>query len=398
MLEDRNILIIVSDGVESYKTCELVDTLVQSRAKVKCILTNETKNYISKLTFTELSHHTTFIEADFQEPIEHDPLHIELGEWADLVVIMPVSSIILSNLATCSEDSVLTKVVSISSCPVLIVPSMSIEMKSNEKTRANINQLKEMERYHFVGLFGKTNGKNTPGTDEILIAIRSLLYTGGRRNLTDVQVLISTGCTREFLDSVRFIGNPATGRMGVALAQACIYRGARVTLVHGPMEPTLLGELMGIQCIPVVSSEEMHQAMHDHFPSANLVIMAAAVADVRPTTRFTEKLPKQSLPSTLALDSVPDILADLGKIKKMEQLLIGFAAQTGEILTPAVEKLQRKGLDAILANPIDQPNSGFGSDQNQAIFVDRLGHQEVIASCSKLEMAHRLLDFIAKLF
>ena len=190
---------------------------------------------------------------------------------------------------------------------------------------------------------------------------------------------------------MRFIGNPSTGKMGLALAQAALHRGASVTLVHGPANWDVP---LGVQGISVISAEQMQQAMLQYLPNADVIVMSAAVADVKPRDYSTEKLPKRSLPQALPLEPVPDIVAKLAKLKQPHQILIGFAAQTGDIVNPALEKLQNKKLDAIVANPIDQPDSGFGSDNNQAIFLDSQGRQVAIAPCSKLEMAHHLFDFV----
>jgi phosphopantothenoylcysteine decarboxylase/phosphopantothenate--cysteine ligase len=209
--------------------------------------------------------------------------------------------------------------------------------------------------------------------------------------LAGKRVLISAGGTREHLDPVRFIGNPSTGKMGVALAQAAQHRGATVTLVH-----SITGELplSGVRAIAVTSAQEMRQAMLECFHDADLTVMAAAVADVKPAEYSSEKLPKRSLPNALPLVPVADILAELGSLKQPHQKLIGFAAQTGDIVKPALEKLRAKKLDAIAANPIDQIGAGFGSNTNQAILINAAGKQLEIAPCSKLKMAHRLLDFV----
>jgi phosphopantothenoylcysteine decarboxylase/phosphopantothenate--cysteine ligase len=226
---------------------------------------------------------------------------------------------------------------------------------------------------------------------EILSYIESLLHTGGKRDLNGKRVLISAGGTREHLDPVRFIGNPSSGKMGVALAVAALHRGADVTLVHTINNLELTGE---VRAIAVVTAEEMQAAMLSYFPEADVTIMAAAVADVKPREYFSEKLPKRSLPSSLALEAVPDILMQLGKLKRSHQKLIGFAAQTGDIVTPALEKLRGKNLDAIAANPIDKIGTGFGSDRNQAILINSQGRQVEIPPCSKLEIAHHLFDFV----
>jgi phosphopantothenoylcysteine decarboxylase / phosphopantothenate---cysteine ligase len=222
---------------------------------------------------------------------------------------------------------------------------------------------------------------------------RSLLHTGGQRDFNGQQVLISAGGTREYFDPVRFIGNPSTGKMGVALAQAAAHRGARVTLVHGPMASSLVERSIGIETIGVSSAADMRQAILERFPQADWTVMAAAVADVAPKHYTAHKLPKRELPESLPLVSVPDIAAELGQLKQPHQGLVGFAAQTGDILPPAIAKLERKQLDIIVANPVDLPESGFGSDRNQAILLSRHGEKVAIAPTTKLNMAHQILDF-----
>jgi phosphopantothenoylcysteine decarboxylase/phosphopantothenate--cysteine ligase len=176
-----------------------------------------------------------------------------------------------------------------------------------------------------------------------------------------------------------------------------MHRGAKVTLVHAPIEQHLLNSLKGIQAIAVTSAAEMRQQMLSYFPEADSIIMSAAVADVKPANYVSAKIPKQELPSTLPLVSVPDIVAELGDRKQPHQLLIGFAAQTGDIFKPAFEKMQRKNLDAIVANPIDKVETGFASDTNQAIFIDRTGEKQEIPLCSKLKLSHYLFDFIGEI-
>jgi phosphopantothenoylcysteine decarboxylase / phosphopantothenate---cysteine ligase len=191
---------------------------------------------------------------------------------------------------------------------------------------------------------------------------------------------------------VRFIGNPATGKMGLALAQAAVHRGANVRLVAGSLPDLPIDRR--IAKVAVVTSEEMRCELLTHFPAADLVLMAAAVADVKPANYHVEKLPKKLLPAELQLIPVSDIIAELSQLKQPHQKLIGFAAQTGDIINPALEKLQRKQLDAIVANPVDLPGSGFGTDRNQAVILKQNGEQIEIPACTKLEMAHLILDNI----
>ncbi|MGL5032583.1 MAG: phosphopantothenoylcysteine decarboxylase, partial [Microcystaceae cyanobacterium] len=224
--------------------------------------------------------------------------------------------------------------------------------------------------------------------------IESLVYTKGKRDLQEKNLLITTGGTREYLDPVRFLGNPATGKMGLALAQAALDRGAKVTLIHGPLTDSL-PQSERLKAIAITNAEQMEKVLKIEFPVCDWLIMAAAVADVKPAHYSTVKLPKSELPSALQLIPVSDLVAQLTPQKKPHQLVIGFAAQTGDIITPAKEKLTRKGLDWIVANPIDLPASGFGSETNQAVIINKKGEMTDISRCSKLELAHRLYDLVA---
>jgi phosphopantothenoylcysteine decarboxylase / phosphopantothenate---cysteine ligase len=393
----KRVLIGVGGGIAAYKICELVSTLFKSGIEVRVILTDSAKKFITPLTLATLSRHPAYTDDDFWQPTHSRPLHIELGEWADVLVIAPLTANTLAKLAYGMADNLLTNTVLASICPVVLAPAMNTDMWEQIAVQRNWRQLLTDSRYHGVdtasGLLAcdRVGAGRMAEPPEILVYIQSLLHTQGKRDLAGKKVLISAGGTREYLDPVRFIGNPASGKMGLALAQAALHRGASVTLVHGPANWDVP---LGVQAIPVVSAEQMQQVMLEYLANADVIVMSAAVADVKPRDYSTEKLPKRSLPQALPLEPVPDIVAQLAQLKQPHQILIGFAAQTGDIITPALEKLQRKKLDAIIANPIDQPDSGFGSDYNQAIFLDKQGCQIAIAPCSKLEMAHQLFDFV----
>jgi phosphopantothenoylcysteine decarboxylase/phosphopantothenate--cysteine ligase len=400
MFHSKRVLVGIGGGIAAYKVCEVVSTLAKNGASVRVILTEGAVQFVSPLTFATLSRHSAYTDRDFWQPVHHRPLHIELGEWAEVFLIAPLTANTLAKLAYGLADNLLTNTLLASACPVLLAPAMNTEMWQQQAVQRNWQQVQTDPRYHTLSPGSGVLACDRVGTGrmaepvEILAQLQSLLHTRGVRDLQGKHILISTGGTREHLDPVRFIGNPSTGKMGVALAQAAMHRGATVTLVQAPMEPSLLATLPTVRQIPVTTAEEMHKAMLTYCPEADWIVMAAAVADVRPADYYSEKLPKRSLPSTLPLVPVPDIVAELSQHKQPHQRLIGFAAQTGDILTPAKEKLQRKKLDAIVANPIDQPNSGFGSDQNQAILLDAQGRKVCIPPCSKLQLAHQLFDFV----
>lgn len=403
MTETSHVLIGVSGGIAAYKVCEVVSQLAKQGVSVRCLLTESAQAFITPLTLATLSRHRAYTDGDFWSADQSRPLHIELGEWADVIVLAPLTANTLAKLTHGYADNLLTNTILASTCQVLLAPAMNTDMWQQPTVQANWQQLQQQTRYHSVGPGAGRLACDRVGTGrmaepiDILNQVRSLLHTQGQRDFAGQQVLISTGSTREFLDPVRFIGNPATGRMGVALALAAAHRGAQVTVVHGPMTADLSDRLTGISTVSVTTAADMHQAMLMALPQADWTFMAAAVADVRPATQAATKLAKQDLPEALPLAPVADIVADLSQQRRPHQRLVGFAAQTGEIVAPALEKLRRKDLDAIVANPVDVPGSGFASDTNQAIVLDTAGGKHVISPCSKLAMAHQILDICRQL-
>ncbi|WP_310482954.1 bifunctional phosphopantothenoylcysteine decarboxylase/phosphopantothenate--cysteine ligase CoaBC [Chamaesiphon sp. VAR_48_metabat_403] len=392
------VLIGIGGGIAAYKVCEIISSLFKAGIEVKVILTAGGEQFITPLTVATLSRHPAYTDRDFWQPIHHRPLHIELGEWADLFVIAPLTANTLGKLAYGLADNLLTNTVLASTCPILLAPAMNTEMWNQVAVDRNWQLLSQDSRYHSAGpatgllACDRVGMGRMAEPEEILPYIYSLLHTRGKLDLVGKRVLISTGGTREFFDPVRFIGNPATGKMGLALAQAAAHRGGTIVLVHSTLPDVPIDRR--IKSIPVVSSEDMHRQMLAYFSDSDLIIMSAAVADVKPATYSAQKLPKKLLPTELQLAPVPDIIAELGKIKQPHQKLIGFAAQTGDIITPALEKLERKQLDAIVTNPVDLPDSGFGSDRNQAVILKKNGERIEILPCAKLEMAHQILDRI----
>jgi phosphopantothenoylcysteine decarboxylase / phosphopantothenate---cysteine ligase len=413
-IEERGdrVLICITGGIAAYKVCEVISTLgksglgqsgIEVKLEVKVVLTSGAQAFITPLTASTLSRNRAYTDADFWQAGRGQPLHIELGEWADLLVIAPLTANTLAKLAWGMADNLLTNTVLASTCPILLAPAMNTDMWEQQAVQRNWQQIQTDLRYHTLHPGSGVLACDRVGTGrmaepaQILAQIESLLHTRGRRDLSGKRILISAGGTREYLDPVRFIGNPSTGKMGVALAQAAAHRGAIVTLVCGPIDRGELATLPPMQIHAVTTAEQMQQVLLDEFAQTDWVVMSAAVADVKPADYSAQKLPKKALPTSLPLAFVPDIAAELGKRKQPHQRSIGFAAQTGDIVTPALEKLQTKQLDAIVANPIDRSGAGFGSDTNQAVLIAASGKQQAIASCSKLKLAHHIFDFCAHL-
>lgn len=398
-----NVLVGVSGGIAAYKVCEVVSNLAKAGVSVRVIMTQAAETFVSALTFATLSRQAAYSDRDFWAASNGRPLHIELGEWADLLVIAPLSANTMGKLACGLADNLLTNTVLASVCPVLLAPAMNTDMWLQAAVQENWQRLLQSSRYHTAGPGAGRLACDRIGTGrmaepgELLAAIYSLQHSGGRRDLQGRRILISTGSTQEYLDAVRYLGNPSTGRMGIALAQAASYRGASVSLVHGPVDPALLQPLpQQVQRTAATSAAEMQAALVAQMDSADWVIMAAAVADLRPVQSAAGKLPKDRLPNPLPLEPVPDIVAGLVKQKRPGQYVLGFAAQTGEITAPAQEKLRRKGLDAIVANPIDQPDAGFASDRNAGVIFDAKGHRQALKAATKLAVAHQIFDYLSE--
>ncbi|MGF1602633.1 MAG: bifunctional phosphopantothenoylcysteine decarboxylase/phosphopantothenate--cysteine ligase CoaBC [Thermosynechococcaceae cyanobacterium] len=398
----QRILIGIGGGIAAYKVCEIISALVKSGSEVRVMLTGAAQAFVTPLTVTTLCRHPVYDDASLWEATHQRPLHIELADWADLMLLAPLTANTLAKLACGLADNLLSNTVLASDCPILLAPAMNTTMWQQPAVQRNWRQILQEARYHVIGPGAGLLACDTVGLgrmaepQDILSYLSSLEYTKGCRDLVDKTLLISAGGTREPLDPVRFIGNPSTGKMGMALALAAWHRGAKVSLVHAPLSE-IFSPVADINKIATPTSAEMRSQLLNLFPTADWTIMAAAVGDVKPAQYSATKLPKKDLPQSLALEPVPDILAELSQLKQPRQRLIGFAAQTGDIVTPAQEKLKRKGLDAIATNPVDQPHSGFGSHQNQAVLIDKTGRQVEVPNCSKLSMAHQLLDFIVEL-
>ncbi|MEB3282726.1 MAG: bifunctional phosphopantothenoylcysteine decarboxylase/phosphopantothenate--cysteine ligase CoaBC [Lyngbya sp.] len=406
----KRILIAVSGGIAAYKICEVISTLAKAGGEVRAILTDSAQQFITPLTIATLCRHQVYTDADFWQPTHGRPLHIQLGEWAELFVIAPLTANTLAKISVGMADNLLTNTLLASSCPVLLVPAMNRQMWQQNIVQQNWQRVLNDGRFHGIAPVAGVLACDLPQEksegwqvgsgrmaepQQILAYIESLVRTGGKRDLVGKQVLVSAGGTREHLDPVRFIGNPSTGKMGLAVAQAAVHRGARVTLVQAAISAELLALLPDeVEVVYVTTAEQMRRAMLERFAQADLTVMAAAVGDVQPVDYCDRKLSKADLPTVLPLKHCADILAELGKIKQPPQFLVGFAAQTGDILTPALGKLEAKNLDVIVANPVDKPNAGFGSDTNTAILINNIGKQVNIEGCSKLTLAHHLFNFI----
>jgi phosphopantothenoylcysteine decarboxylase/phosphopantothenate--cysteine ligase len=392
MLQGKEIVLGVCGGIAAYKAAELVRLYVKAGANVSVIMTAAAQQFITPLTFQTLSGRPVHSEL-FNLLQEQDIGHISLADRADLLVIAPATANLIGKISAGIADDLLTTTVMACKAPVLLVPAMNSNMWQNPICRRNVEQLQECG-YHMLepvtGMLacGWEGQGKMPDPQAIQDETRRLLTP---QDLAGETLLVTAGPTREELDPMRFLSNHSSGKMGYAIARAAAERGARVHLVAGP---TALVPPPGVELQSVVSAQEMHAAVMDLAANCTIIVKAAAVADYRPCCRQTQKIKKGSESTlTLELQRNPDILAELGRLPG-KRLLVGFAAETQQLLDNARRKLQDKNLDLIVANDLTAEGAGFAGDTNVVRLIYRGGRVEDLPQMSKELLAHRLLDRI----
>jgi phosphopantothenoylcysteine decarboxylase / phosphopantothenate---cysteine ligase len=386
MLAGRRIVLGVSGGIAAYKSAYLCRRLREEGAQVRVVMTAEAKNFVGAQTFAALSEYPV---AD--DLFGHDLIspHTELARWAELTVVAPATAATLARLARGLSDEVLAATVIAAKTPVLLAPAMHTEMWEHPAVVENVSTLIGFG-YHTVGpnSGALAGGDDGPGRmaepEEILAAIEQLLEAP----LRGVRVLVTAGGTREAIDPVRYVGNRSSGKMGHALANEAARRGAEVTLVT----TSELSVVADVKVVEVESAEEMASAVAG--VEADVVVLAAAVADFRPVRAQTTKLARAEGPPELRLESTPDILATVAK-RQPRPYLVGFAAETGN-LDRAVEKAQAKKVDLMVANDVTEVGAGFGTDTNRVMLIWPDGQTENWEMLTKTEVASRLWDTIAQ--
>jgi phosphopantothenoylcysteine decarboxylase/phosphopantothenate--cysteine ligase len=392
MLQGKEIVLGVCGGIAAYKAAELVRLYVKAGAHVSVIMTAAAQQFITPLTFQTLSGRPVHSEL-FNLLQEQDIGHISLADRADLLVIAPATANLIGKLSAGIADDLLTTTVMACKAPVLLVPAMNSHMWQNPVCRRNVEQLQQwgyqmLEPATGMLACGWEGQGKMPDPQAIRDETRRLLTP---QDLVGETVLVTAGPTREELDPMRFLSNHSSGKMGYAIARAAAERGARVHLVAGP---TALAPPPGVELQPVVSARDMHAAVMALAADCSIIVKAAAVADYRPCCRQTQKIKKGSESTlTLELQRNPDILAELGRLPG-ERLLVGFAAETEQLLDNARRKLQDKNLDLIVANDLTAEGAGFAGDTNVVRLIYRDGRVEDLPQMSKELLAHRLLDRI----
>jgi phosphopantothenoylcysteine decarboxylase / phosphopantothenate---cysteine ligase len=386
----------VTGGVAAYKAAELVRRLQQEKLDVQVVMTGAAREFISPLTFAAITGTKVITEmfgADNAAPanVESAVEHIAVAQRIDLLLVAPATADILGKFAHGIADDFLSTLYLATKAPVVVAPAMNVNMWEHPATQENLAALRS-RGVHVVDpdegylACGMTGAGRLAATETIARKVGEVL--GLRSDLAGQTLLITAGPTREDLDPVRFLTNRSSGRMGYALAEAAVRRGAHVILVSGPTE---LRPPEGADWVPVRTSEEMRRAVLDHSAAANIIVMAAAISDYRPAARSEKKLKRGSEQVTLDLEPTPDILAELGR-NKASRLLIGFAAETDRVADNARAKLVRKGADMIVANDVTQKGAGFDIDTNIVTLFLRDGREVALPKLSKLDVAHRVLD------
>jgi len=389
------ILVGITGGIAAYKAADLTSSLVKSGHEVHVILTKAALDFITPLTLQTLSKNQVWVDGPHLNQGSFVP-HIELAQKADLIVVAPATANTIAKIACGIADNLLTSTVLASKAPVLMAPAMNVNMYGNPITQANLKRLKELG-YHIVEpeegrlACGSTGKGRLAGIPAILDSIKTLLYP--KLDYKGKTVLITAGGTREAIDPVRYIGNRSSGKMGFALASEAEKRGAKVILISGI---TSLTPPAGVKFYKVESTREMRELVLEHFMQADVVIKAAAVADYTPVATSEHKIKKATGNLLLELQKTPDILQELG-LMKQQQILVGFAAETRDLLTNAEEKLVKKRLDLIIANDVTKPGSGFEHDTNLITMLYPDGRKVPLPLLSKQEVAVKILDAIAAL-
>jgi len=395
MLKRKEIVLGITGGIAAYKAAEFVRLLVKREANVHVVMTRSAQEFITPLTFQTLSGNT--VTTDLFTLLEENKIgHIALADLAELVVILPATANIIGKIAHGIADDFLSTMVMASKAPILFVPSMNINMWENKATQKNIQTL--IERGHHVMEPGEGElachgyGKGRLAElEEVLEWVEDLFSP---KDLKGERILITSGPTQEPIDPIRFITNRSSGKMGHALAKVARRRGAEVILITGPTSLPI--PRRDIEVFPVQTAEEMRKAVLNHFEKCSVVIKAAAVSDYRPKVVSQKKLKKVDPHLSLDLERTKDILEEVGK-KKGDRILVGFAAETEDLIANAKQKLLEKNLNFIVVNDVTKPGAGFGVDTNQVKFLYPSGRARDLPLMTKEEVAEIILNDVVKL-
>lgn len=394
-LAGKTIILGVTGSIAAYKAAEITSLLVKLGADVHVMMTKSACELIAPATFRALSRNPVLVSV-WDEPKSDKIIHISLPEKADLFLVAPATANIIGKFANGIADDMLTTAALVVRCPMMIAPAMNPRMYSNPVVIGNLDRLKNLGWVCIEPELGRMacgeEGVGRLAEPATIVAKAIAALKGVDGDLSGINLLITAGPTREPVDPVRYVSNYSSGKMGYAIAEAASHRGGNVTLVSGPTDLFIPS---GVKVVSVQTAEEMRNAVMESFSSADIVIAAAAVADYRPVSKAEQKLKKEDEKLQLELEKTDDILKQLGEIKG-DKLLIGFAAETEDVVENARKKIGKKNLDLIVANDVSDPGGVFGSDTNVVTLIPCQGEACAWPRMSKREVAHGILDYIMK--
>ena len=390
-----NILLIVSGGIAAYKSIELCSSLVKQGNNVKVILTKNAENFVTQLPFQTLTKNRVYTST-FEEIDENEIQHIDLTKWADKIIVAPATANLISKFANGIADDLATSLMLAvrDTSIVYIVPAMNTFMYRNPIIQDNMNKLIKLG-FNFVkpdsGLLacGDVGEGKFPSIEKI----ESFVFQEVEQNLKGKKVLVTAGPTKEFIDPFRCLTNPSTGKMGISIANECARRGAEVILVSSVDNDTISSK---VKKIKITSTNDMFEVVKNNFKDCDFIIKAAAVSDYTPVQVFDKKVKKQDGNLTIEFQRTQDILKYVGDNKHEGQKVIGFAAETNNLIEYAKEKIVKKNLDYIVANDISKKDIGFGSDDNEVYIIDRHDNIKKIDKSNKNNIAKAIVDEILK--
>lgn len=395
MLKDRKILLCVTGGIAVYKAVALVSKLSQAGANVKVMMTDSAKQFVTPLTFQVMSRNDVYFDT-FDEKDSSVIAHIDLADWADLIVVAPATANVIGKVANGIADDMVTTTILASTADVWFAPAMNVDMYANKAVMRNIERL-DQDGYRFIEpsegfLACGYVGKGRLEEPEKIVEVIRAHFAPKHLPLTGKKVVVTAGPTIERIDPVRYVSNFSSGKMGYSMAEAAAKLGAETVLISGPVS---LEKPKGIRVVDVESAAQMFDAVRAEYDDATMVIKSAAVADYRPAHIHGQKMKKSDDDAVLEMERTTDILKTLGELKK-EQLLVGFAAETEQVLTYGKGKLERKNLDYIIVNDVTDPGGGFGSDTNVVTLLSKKGFEQSFDAMSKKVLAEQLLNMIVQ--
>lgn len=398
MLKDKHIILGVTGGIAAYKAAHLTRLLVKKGAQVKVIMTPMAKEFITPLTLATLSKNPILV--DFYNPENGDwNSHVDLGLWADAYVIAPATANTMGKMANAIADNLLITTYLSARCPVFIAPTMDLDMYKHPANSNNMERLKSFGNFLIEPESGELAsgliGKGRMAEPETIVTYIEN-YFSDQQDFAGKKILITAGPTHEAIDPVRFIGNNSSGKMGIAIAEKLAKRGAQIYLILGPTN--LKVNHHNIKVARVTSADEMYQAAVKNFPQQDIGIMAAAVADYTTKVVADKKVKKQNDDLTIELKATQDIAAELGKLKTEKQILVGFALETDNEITHAENKLEKKNLDFIVLNSLNDKGAGFQTETNKITILTRKGEKIPFALKQKSEVATDIANQLKKYF